>query len=462
MKLTQSLKCLSTKEYAAFESFLQNDLVNKRTDLLGLFKVLKADQFMLQDKIAIYKKVYPDSLQFESTKWRLLCSRLLKVLEQYFAFSHFNSQKNKQQIELGEFYWKQKRQRKFSDTLKNAQKLFAKTENQTEQFWLKKYIWNEMNYDFIESQNRRKKTSLKELSDNLDAFYFIAKIKIALRALSRAMINAEEYAIQMLEEVISNIEGNETWLNIPALKVYYQCYKAIREEGTERDFEILRKSIHQHKEVFTSTELRDVYLVAINYCIRKLNSSEAKYNREALELYRLSLRAGILHENGYLTAPTYNNIVTLSIKESEFEWATKFIADYKDSLRMPMRNSLHQFCSAKILFSQDNYDDCQIILAMIPNNVPFIYLGAKMMQIKIFIDKNEIEALESLLESLRVYLQRRKDLGYRKDNYVHLIKFSKRLLQLPAMDKKTKEAFRNEIKNAEIFTEKKWFLNRIK
>ena len=202
--------------------------------------------------------------------------------------------------------------------------------------------------------------------------------------------------------------------------------------------------------------------MAINYCIRKLNTGNAKYNREALELYRLSLSAGLLVKDGFLPAPTYNNIVTLSIKENESNWAENFIEEYKDNLKSTTRNSMYQFCLAKILFAQNKYDDCLIILAKIANNLPFIYLGAKTMQIKIFIENKEIEALESLLESLRVYLQRRKDLGYRKQNYVNLIKFSKKLLQLPAMSKKEKNIFREDIEAAEIFTEKKWFVARIK
>jgi len=461
MKLIQALKCLPPREYTAFENFLENDLVNKRKDLIAFFSELKSNSLKITEQHNIYANIYPNSIEFESTKWRLLCSRLLKVLEQYFAFSSYCTDKSKQQIDLGTFYIQNKKEKLYTIAKESGLKQLNKTPNQTEKYWKEKYEWHTMNYAFIESQNRRKKTNLDEMSKDLDIFYFISKLKIALREMSRAVINAETYSIHMLQEVITNIEKNNFWLEIPAIKVYYSCYKAIHKKGTELDFQNLRKSIQQHQDIFTNAELRDLHLVAINYCIRKLNTGKEKYNREALELYRLSLTAGLLLEDGFLPAPAYNNIVTLSIKENEFDWAATFIKEYKDSLKASMRKSMHEFCSAKIHFSQNKLDDCLIILASISNNIPFIYLGAKTMQIKIFIEKNEIDALESLLDSLRVYIQRRKDLGYRKHNYTNLIKFSKRLLQLPIMSKKDKSEFRNDIESAEIFTEKKWFLDRV-
>ncbi len=460
MKLIQALKCLPEKEYSAFHCYLQNPVVNKRQDILLFFDQLKARKFLATDKQDIFSKIYKDA-PFESTKWRLLCSRMLKLLEQYFAFSEFQNQKTKQQIELGSFYINQKRERQFTSTFKDAEKQLEKATNKTEKHWLEKYNWNEMNYYFIESQNRQKRTSLDEMSEQLDVFYFISKLKISLRELSRAVINAETYSIQMLQEVLANIDKNPRWLQIPAIKVYHQCYVAIRESGTEKDFQELRKSIHKHQSIFTERELRDIYFIAINYCIRKLNTGNDKYNREALELYRLSLEAGLLLKDGFLPEPAYNNIVTLSIKENEFDWAQHFVDSYKNSLKASSRNSMYQFCSAKILFSQDQYDECLIILASIPNKLPFIYLGAKTMQIKIFIENKEYDLLDSLLESLRVYLQRRKDLGYRKQNYVNLVKFAKKLIQLPIRSNSEKEAFIEEIKAAEIFTEKTWFLERI-
>jgi hypothetical protein len=58
-----------------------------------------------------------------------------------------------------------------------------------------------------------------------------------------------------------------------------------------------------------------------------------------------------------------------------------------------------------------------------------------MLQLKIYYELEEIDPPESLLESLRVYLQRSKDLAYRKAHHNNLLLFTRQLLQLPTMSK---------------------------
>jgi hypothetical protein len=69
--------------------------------------------------------------------------------------------------------------------------------------------------------------------------------------------------------------------------------------------------------------------------------------------------------------------------------------------------------------------------------------------------------MEYLLDSLRVYLQRRKNLGYRKQNYEQILYFFRKLMEVPYMSKTKQEAFRLEVENSEGFSEKEWVLGRL-
>ncbi|MGK0391489.1 MAG: hypothetical protein ACI94Y_004254, partial [Maribacter sp.] len=52
-------------------------------------------------------------------------------------------------------------------------------------------------------------------------------------------------------------------------------------------------------------------------------------------------------------------------------------------------------------------------------------------------------------------------LGYRRENYENLIRFTKQLLSLTTMTKKDKNSFREKVKNTAVFTEKEWCLRMI-
>ncbi|MEL7423920.1 MAG: hypothetical protein AAFN81_13050, partial [Bacteroidota bacterium] len=71
------------------------------------------------------------------------------------------------------------------------------------------------------------------------------------------------------------------------------------------------------------------------------------------------------------------------------------------------------------------------------------------------------DALDSLLESFRVYLQRRPDLGYVREHYQYLINYTRRLLQLSPSDQEGKATLAKEIRAASALLEKEWFLEKI-
>ena len=117
------------------------------------------------------------------------------------------------------------------------------------------------------------------------------------------------------------VEGSEDLMKEPTVAVYYYCYKAITETGEEQWFTPLREAMAKHQHRFSPTERRDILLLAINYCILRLNTGSSIFIREALELYRLSLDEGVLLQDGVLPESTFNNILMLASRLKEFDWA---------------------------------------------------------------------------------------------------------------------------------------------
>jgi len=461
MKLIQTLKLLPKKEYKTFDSFLRVEMFNKRHDVIALFShIQNQDNLPLKD-LRAYQAVYGRAALLDKKKWHLVCSRLLKILEDYFSHRILQTHQIDRKIYLADFYRDNQRMEKFKKSISEAEAVLNKTINRSEVFWKVQHQLAETNYDYVESQNRTNKTNLQEVSDTLDIFFIISKLKLGCRKISRAIINSEEYDIAMLDLVLEEIGLRKKLLEIPAIAVYYYCYKAIAPEGSELDFQALRININQHKGIFSAADLRDIYLIAINYCIRKINMGAIPYFKEAFELYRLSLEDGLLLEDGVFPESTYNNIVSLAIHAKEFVWGEKFIDEYQWRLKNSLRDSVHSFCMGKIYFAQSKFDESLSALSKISTNIPFIYLGARTIQLKIYYENKSWDALDSLIDSLRVYIQRHKDMGYRKENYRHLIAFTKRLLQLTVMSKSDKEQFAKDIHAAEVFTEKEWFLSKI-
>jgi hypothetical protein len=88
-------------------------------------------------------------------------------------------------------------------------------------------------------------------------------------------------------------------------------------------------------------------------------------------------------------------------------------------------------------------------------------LVAKTMLCKIYYELDETDALENQLDSIQIYLRRKKVLGYHKDNYTAIIRFMRKLLAVNPNSISEKEKLRQDIEQAPVLTEREWFLKRL-
>ena len=86
-------------------------------------------------------------------------------------------------------------------------------------------------------------------------------------------------------------------------------------------------------------EARDIYLLAINYCIQRLNQGQRQYIRKGTEFYRGMERA-VLLEGGILSKFTYSNILMLAIALEEMGMGSGFLEQYKENLPAKERKYL--------------------------------------------------------------------------------------------------------------------------
>ena len=84
------------------------------------------------------------------------------------------------------------------------------------------------------------------------------------------------------------------------------------------------------------------------------------------------------------------------------------------------------------------------------------------MLLKIYYERSDLDAFESLIESLRIYLQRKEALNpARKAAYKNLVSLMKKLLNLNIYSKVQKEKFRELVLKTNPLTEREWFLKQL-
>ncbi len=457
------LKTLSKKEARDLKKWLNSPVHNQREDVVLLFEYLLTGEHLADDKFLqkerVFSKIYPGEA-FEDAKLRQSMHFLLKSLEEFLIYQELREDEVRSRMALSSVYRKRKLDKAFQKTIKSIETLQENAPYRDEQYLRNEYLLQLEKYTFQEGKKRTVKMNLQEMSDALDLTFLADKLRQSCLMLAHQAVYKAQYDIGFLSEVLAFIEKGD-FLQHPAIAMYYYGYKAISDESGQEYFQSLRQEIQKHKNYFPHSELRDIYLMAINYCVARINLGHAEMRKELFELYRNGIEDQILIEQNELSRFTFRNIINLGTALKEFEWINSFIDEYQDYLALQHRENFVQFSRAKLHFAKREYKQAMRMLAQSDFDDILTNLYSKSMLIIMYFEEEEIDALESLLESMRTYMRRKEVLGTHKVIYSNLIKYTRKLIRINPYDKDEKNKLKEEIERTSPLPEKEWFLKQL-
>ena len=83
------------------------------------------------------------------------------------------------------------------------------------------------------------------------------------------------------------------------------------------------------------------------------------------------------------------------------------------------------------------------------------------MLVRMFFETDDYEALTATLDSFQTYLNRQKDIGYQRDNYLNFIKIVRRMLRLDLKSETIRKALIEEIGITTTLAEQEWLLEKL-
>jgi hypothetical protein len=316
-------------------------------------------------------------------------------------------------------------------------------------------------YQLSLQQGRAKHYNAQELSDAQDLTFICEKLRMGCILLSHQQVAKQFFDEGLLAHVLQYLPGHR-YLDVPIVAAYYHGYFA-QKGGAEADehFAKLKALLQEHTGSFSVAENHDLFLLAINYCIKRINQQEHRYYNEIFDLHRAGLKQGALLENGVLSRWTYNNITTTALRLREFAWAKQFLDEYAAFLPEAHRSGAVHFNLAKYHYSTGEYREAMQHLLRIEYDDVLQNLVAKTMLCKIYYALDETDALENQLDSIQIYLRRKKVIGYHRENYSAIVRFFRKLVAVNPNRPDEKKQLREEIMAAPVLTERDWMLGQL-
>jgi hypothetical protein len=463
--LAEIVRSLSKKEIRELNKWMQSPAHNQREDAAALFEYLvkvlpNGDDYIQKERC--WKAVFPGK-PYDDAFMRQVMYFLLKAIEEYLVFADITNDKAQNQIALARIYRKRKLEKAYKQSSRLAQDHLENQPLRNSYYLLNRFFWEQEEFYHKINSAQKESVNLQEMADALEKWFFTERLLISNDMLAHHKVNQKaNYSHGMLGPVIDHIESTGK-LEDPTIAGYYYAYKSTINPDDEAFFEKFESIIlDKSDDIFNHDELVNFYRNALNYYTSKVNQGNLEYCRKALVFYKKGIDNGVLLQDNLINRYVFGNTIAFALKIGEFEWAENFVEGYKNNLEEKHRDSIVNFNLSRIYFEKGEYDKAQRLLAQFEYDDMLFNIIAKTMLLKIYYETDEYDAFESLLDSLRVYLQRKEALDpARKSAYKNMISLMKKLLSLNIFSKQQKEKYRELIQSTKPLAEKDWLLQQV-
>lgn len=472
-QLMQTFNCLTRQDRRDLRLFVRSPFHNTREDVIRLFDYLdKSLDTTKRDmrKETVYNAVFTDfteggkKLSFDLKKLNYTLSFLDKVIREYLTINQLQNEALEKDLLLQQAFILRGADKLATKALTTARQNFDAQPIQNAAAHFHDFRLHRTHYDSISRRERSDDTSLQESADAFTAFSVAEVLRQGCSMLTQQAFSKRAYRLPFLEtalEIAANDKNTEGG-KLVAIKAYFHAYQSLSKEddaAAQRfHFQELRQILELHWQQFPATEMHGLYVMAINFCIKKLNRGERAYEREVLEIYKIGLHNRLLFENNQLSPYTYKNTMMAAMKVGEMDWAATFLDEYKPFLPPQDREMIFKYNKALYFFRKNDYTSAMSLLQTVNLREVLFNLDARRLLARIYFELNEITALDSLIESSKIYLHRQKGIGYHREMYLNFFKILEILLKT---DPKKGTILRGMIEETKYLAEREWLLSKL-
>lgn len=314
----------------------------------------------------------------------------------------------------------------------------------------------------VEENEVRKtgETNVVQLARHLDIAYFVKRLTLYADMISYN--NVLKLALKNEGSAALLAYIDELGLaDEPLVALHIALLNCLTDEQNETHFQTLKTLLTVHHSLLNAYERRDRSMVAINYCVRRINNGDLNYYTELFNLYLVLLENKVLLENDVLQYWDYKNIIAVGLQVKEYDWISSFLYEYNEKLPPDWRENALTYNVAKLNFAQKNYTEVIGLLQTVEYQDIIYTLDSRTMLLKTYYEIAAFEAFEAAAESFRLFLLRNKMLNTSmKKMYQNFLRFIKKLILLSPRDAKGMAKLHDAMVQCAAIAEKKWLLDK--
>ena len=261
-KLIRILGTFSSKEFKKFEKLAISHFYKLENNIA--FVNFLANNYPKYTKENITKEkvfafVYGNKTKYNDIRVREFMSDTFIFLKDYIVNVEINSSDFYYELNLLKQYNKRKLDVLYLSQLKVLKKIIKKDKYKNKEYHKRMYFLADVENDYFNNKRIRAiDDNLQIKIDNLDLYYFSAKLIDSCLMMNRQTILNHKFKFNLLKEINEIIENNKNkYLNQATIICYLEIFKLLQKTDNEmlKTKNFGRKSLNEIKEVLTSMDL---------------------------------------------------------------------------------------------------------------------------------------------------------------------------------------------------------------
>jgi hypothetical protein len=455
---------LSKTDLRALKKVVRSPYFNQREDVIRLWDYiaehLHKNSEEAFDRVQTFQEVFPKD-KFDMAILRHTMSFLLTTIRKYLYFEELEETGAIRRIYLNAALKRRGCEELMEKELPEA---FAENEKQNLRnttYYSTDFQLRITEYNLSTSQKRSADIDMDLLLGSYLTNHAYEMLRLGSLAISYKNFTRREVTLPLFAELLTHIESGY-FDEKPAILLWYHVFRCLESPENVDNFEKVKSLLPSVHQILSPMEVGEIYLSAINFCIKRLNSGDKEYLRESFDLYKSGLVSGNLLPHGILARYTYNNALVAAMRLQENDWAKQFLEDYKQYLAPKERDNTYRFNRAFLSYHLKDYDTSQTLLQQVVHfDDPLYNLDARRFLVRIYYETGSITALESQLDSYKAFLRRHKEIGYHREHHLNFIKYVEKMITTDLSSSTNKRNIREKVIEETVLAEKDWLLKQL-
>ncbi len=478
--LFKILKTFSKSQLNSLLKFVQSPFFNEKEEIILLIthlkKVYPFKKLKLIAKEHVYSKIFPNT-SYNDGKMRQLMSNTKKLVEEFIAIEQLKQDEFTQNSYCIKYH-----------RLNNIdQALAVKVKALNVQLNKPKYIYESYHYHnfqkaIIEAgilstqnfHNRNKhfnkdySLALDNIILNLNKFYFLELLRYTSLKYMHSRLFTSSPETLLANTVLDYTLDNEQYAQTIPINLYAHGLKLLMEQDEKNSnvdvhFDQLKHLLDLHAPKLEKHVAANLYRTACSYSIRCFQKGDSSHTQTLFDLYLKMLEYDLIMLEANFPVGTFLNIVKLALLLDKIDWAENFIHQYKKYLAGEFPEDIANLNLAMVEFKRANYDAVLDILNKVELSNDLYYgIQIKRLYIMVFYALDNIDLLDSQLNSFKVYIHRNKLISnIHKEMNKNFVNVLTRIVDLgPGQEKKYQKILKYIDETIELH-EKVWLKEKL-